>query len=258
LVWKLSPDYRFAINGTQAQRAPTTEELYSHGFHGATTTFETGNPNLKKEVSRNLDVSLSRVAGATRWKVNLFVNHIKDYVYAASGDSDGDGIPDRLDPEGNLDPEGEFLVQNFTQADARFYGAEAQWSYRPEGGNSGIRVFGDIVRAKLKDGTYIPRIAPGRLGLELDHGMGAWSTHLTVIHSFAQNRVAPLETTTPAYTKVDAEIAYRLESKSGRALTVFLQGSNLADQEIRLHTSYLKDVAPLMGRSFTIGLRGEF
>ena len=41
-------------------------------------------------------------------------------------------------------------------------------------------------------------------------------------------------------------------------LTVFLQGTNLLDEEIRLHTSFLKEVAPLMGRSFTLGVRAEF
>jgi len=257
-VWKFSPGYQLAISATQAQRAPATEELYSNGIHGATSTFELGNPVLRKEVSRNLDVTLRKVAGDSRWKVNLFANRIKDYVYAASVDADGNGIPDRVDDGGNLDPEGAFLVQHVSQADARFYGAEAEWSYRPEGGPSGVRVFGDIVRAKLADGSYIPRIAPGRIGVALDHGMASWTTHLTVIHSFAQTRVAPLETTTPGYTRVDAEVAYVIERRPEQTFTVFLQGTNLANQEIRLHTSYLKDVAPLMGRSFTLGLRAEF
>ncbi len=114
------------------------------------------------------------------------------------------------------------------------------------------------MRAKLKDGTYLPRIAPGRLGVDLDHAMGACTTRLTVIHSFAQTHVAPLETTTPGYTRVDAEIAYKVGRVAGQSTTFFLQGTNLANQDIRLHTSYLKDAAPLMGRSFTLGLRAEF
>ena len=62
---------------------------------------------------------------------------------------------------------------------------------------------------------------------------------------------------TPGYTRVDAELAWRIgERRPG--LVVFLQGTNLLDRDLRVHTSYLKDVAPLMGRSFLVGLRGEY
>jgi iron complex outermembrane recepter protein len=74
----------------------------------------------------------------------------------------------------------------------------------------------------------------------------------------AQKRVAPLETPTPAYTRVDGEVAFKVERKARAAATIFLQATNLLDREIRLHTSHLKDVAPLVGRSFTLGVRGEF
>jgi iron complex outermembrane receptor protein len=258
LVWKFAPDYRFSVAATQAGRAPSIEELYSNGIHGATSSFELGNPELRKEVSRNVDVTLRKATGDMRWKVNAYVNRFKDYVYAASVDSNGDGIADRVNDAGEIDPEGAFLVQHYIQADARFRGFEAEWSYRPEGGTAGVRIFGDLVRAKLADGTNLPRIAPARIALELDKSWGPWSSHLTAIHSFAQKKTSPLETPTDAYTRVDAEIAWELESAKGRKLTVFLQGSNLLDEEIRLHTSYLKDVAPLMGRSFTIGLRADF
>jgi iron complex outermembrane receptor protein len=258
LVWKLAEDYRLGVNVTQAQRAPTTEELYSNGAHGATSTFDVGDPTLRKEVSRNIDLTLRKVHGDVRWKVNLFANSFKNYVYAASVDSDGDGVADRVDAEGALDPAGEFLVQRFSQAEARFRGMEAELSYRPESGNFGVRVFGDMVRARFADGTNLPRISPARLGLELDGRRGEFSSHLTVIHALAQKRTAALETDTPGYTRVDAELAWQVESAKGRTLTVFLQGSNLLDREIRVHTSYLKDVAPLMGRSLTLGLRAEF
>jgi iron complex outermembrane receptor protein len=258
LVWKFTPDYRLSVSATQAQRAPSIEELYSNGIHGATASFEQGNPGLRKEVSRNVDLTLRKATGDMRWKVNAYVNRFKDYVSAASVDANGDGIADRVNDAGQLDPLGAFLVQHYIQADARFRGFEAEWSYKPEGATGGVRVFGDLVRATLADGTNLPRIAPARLGLELDKRWGAWSSHLTTIHSFAQKRTSPLETPSDAYTRVDGEVAWLLESAKGRTLTVFLQGSNLLNEEIRLHTSYLKDVAPLMGRSFTVGLRAEF
>ena len=122
----------------------------------------------------------------------------------------------------------------------------------------GERLFGDTVRATLADGSNLPRISPSRLGLELEARHGAWTGHLTTIHAFEAKRLAPLETPTAAYTRVDGEIAWQMETAKGRQVTLFLQGTNLTDQEIRLHTSYLKDMAPLMGRSFTTGVRAEF
>lgn len=258
LVWKFAPEYRFGVSVTQAQRAPATEELYSNGAHGATAAFEIGNAALGKEVSRNIDITLRKASGDMRWRLNFFANNIKDYIYEASSDLDGDGIADRVDGEGALDPAGEFLLQNFTHADARFRGMEAEWSYRPSEGTYGVRVFGDIVRARLSDGTNLPRIAPARIGVSADKRWGAWSANASAIHAFSVTRLAPLETPTPGYTRVDAELAWLLESAKGRRLTVFLQGSNLLDEDIRVHSSYLKDVAPQMGRSFTLGLRAEF
>jgi len=248
-VWKFDDDYRFAVSATQAQRAPSTEELYSNGPHGATATFDIGDPQLVKEVSRNVDVTLRKVNGDLRWRVNAFWNRFRDYVHATSVDEDGDGVADRID---------DFLVQRFVQGGATFRGGEAELTYRPIEKPWGLRIFGDVVRAKLGDGTNVPRIAPARLGATLEGTHGQWSGYGTVIHAWAQNRVATLESVTPSYTRVDAEIAYNLGRVGGMAAKVFLQGTNLLDEEIRLHTSYLKDVAPLMGRSFTLGLRADF
>lgn len=258
LVWKLSESLRLGVSATQAARAPSAEELYTFGAHHATATFELGDPHLRKEVSRNVDVTLRKVTGASRWKVNVFANRFSDFVHTAGVDADSDGIADRVDDAGAPDPDGEFLVQRYVQAGARFRGIEAEWTWKPEGAPATLRVFGDVVRAKLADGSNLPRIAPARAGFDAGLRSGPWSGNLTVIRALSQRRTAPLETPTPGYTRVDAEVTWRLEDSARGGITVFLQGSNLLDQEIRLHTSYLKEVAPSMGRSFTLGLRGEF
>lgn len=258
LVLKIASDYRLAVSATQAQRAASIEELYSHGAHRATGTFDIGSGELRKEVSRNIDVTFRKAAGDLRWKVNVYANRISDFVYAASEDTNGDGVADRFNAEGGLDGEGEFLVQRFSQATARFRGVEAEWSYRPSGGNYGLRFFGDVTRGRLAGGTNLPRISPARIGFNGDVTAGAFGASLSAIRTLEQKRTAPLESTTPAYTRIDAEVTWRLESAKGRNLTVFAQGTNLLDEEIRVHTSYLKNVAPQMGRSFIVGLRAEF
>jgi iron complex outermembrane receptor protein len=258
VVFRLPGELRLAVSATQAGRAPSVEELYTLGAHHATATYEIGDPALRKEVSRNVDVTLRQASGAMRWKVNVFANRVKDYVFTASQDADGDGVADRVDEEGVADPEGEFLVQRYAQAAARFRGLEAEIGWRDPAGAGSWRLFGDLVRGRLDSGENLPRMSPARVGGEVRVRRGPVEAGVSFIHAFEQDRVAPLETATPGYTRLDADLAWTLERGAGGRLVFFLQGTNLTDRVIRVHTSYLKDVAPLMGRSITAGLRGEF
>ena len=70
--------------------------------------------------------------------------------------------------------------------------------------------------------------------------------------------MAEFETETPGYTLVDAHLAWHADTASGNAWEVFLDGSNLLDEEARVHTSFLKDVAPLPGRGVGFGVRAFF
>ncbi|WP_171163794.1 TonB-dependent receptor [Usitatibacter palustris] len=257
-IWKFSPGLELALNVTSAQRAPSIEELYSNGPHHATESFEIGNPNLVKERSAAIDLTLRGRQGQARWKVSAFASRVRDHVHALSVDTNSDGIADRVDEDGTFNPDGEFLVQSTTQAEARFHGLEAEWRYRPEGDGLGYRIFGDYVHGKLASGDNLPRMSPARAGVEVDARFGAWSGYVSLMRVASQSHTAPLETPTPGSTRVDAEVSYAIEKTPIGSLTLFLQGANLLDEEIRVHTSYLKDFAPLMGRSFTLGLRGEF
>jgi iron complex outermembrane receptor protein len=62
------------------------------------------------------------------------------------------------------------------------------------------------------------------------------------------------ELPTDGYTLVDLELSYRWEVRQ-TGLLFFLKGGNLLDEEARRHSSPLKDVVPLPGRSLTMGVR---
>ena len=73
-----------------------------------------------------------------------------------------------------------------------------------------------------------------------------------------QNKRARLESSTPDYTLVNVAASYLIKATKSLGITIFLQGKNLLNEEIRVHTSFLKDFAPQPGRALIAGIRGEF
>ena len=257
-LWKFTDGYGLGLTGTRGQRAPTTEELYIHGAHRGTATYQTGSNDLSKETSSNIDLALRKTTGAVQWKVNVFNNQFNNYIFVHSADTNADGIADRSDSNGTFNPSGDFLIQNFSQAGARFYGVEVETVFKLKPETLDLRLFTDYVRGKLDGGGNVPRATPPRFGLELNHRAGPWTANLSATRVMQQTRVAELETTTPGYTLLNIDMSYRVTKTKLNGIRIFLQGKNLLNEEMRLHNSFLKNFAPLPGRALVIGFRGEF
>ena len=257
-AWRFMEGYQVDLTATRGQRAPNTVALYANGNHIATNTFDHGDHTLTKETSNNFDLALQKTTGIVKGKVNLFYNHINDFIFQHSRDSDQDGVADRMNAEGMLDRQGSFLIQDFTQSRAKFYGAEAEAiiSLLPDTLN--LRLFTDIVYGQLQHNENIPRLTPQRFGLDLDYRWRNWSANFNLTRVTQQNRVGALETRTPGYVLMNAEAGYHMKYSNTFSFTLFLQGRNLLDQDIRVHTSFLKDTAPLPGRAIVAGIRGAF
>lgn len=267
-VYQLNEQHHLRVTASRSQRAPASEELYSYGPHLATNSFERGLNSLDVETANNLELGLDRHQGAWRWRVNLFLNQVQDYIYQSevdqgrhadgSGNGIADGSADRVDEEGQLVAEGELLLVDYRQDDARLYGLEAETRYlfshgpRPRQ----LRLYGDTVRGQIDGGPNLPRITPTRLGAGFSGGYGRWYGGVDVSRILDQDRISPLETETPGYTLVSADIEYNLPGRWPTSL--YLRGRNLLDEDARRHTSFLKDVAPLPGASVLLGLRAEF
>jgi iron complex outermembrane receptor protein len=147
---------------------------------------------------------------------------------------------------------------NKIQADALFRGFEGELAWRPEAGGLGARLFGDRAEGRLTGGSSLPRISPARLGVEGDYKSGAFATYASLLHVYRQDRVAPLESVTAGYTRLDAGVEYTIKQAREIATTLFLRGNNLTNQDMRVHTSFIKDFAPLPGRSIVAGARLTF
>ncbi len=269
LRWDLTPDFHVSLGIDRAQRTPTAEELYSSGLHVATGSFEFGSPTLDVETANRAEFGLHWHRGPLTIGAALYAVRFDDFIYLADTGIEEDAP-----------------VRVWTQADARFTGAEAEldWTFFDDGDERlGLRVFGDTVRARL-DGSgtrtatvsvphgdhaheheaqieltgNLPRIAPSRLGAELRWEHGPLRASLGAIRYATQDRVAPTERATPGYTLVDAHVTWHIDSGGTTAWEFFLDGSNLLDREARVHTSFLRDMAPLPGRGVAFGVRAFF
>jgi len=249
-TWTFMPGYSVAATLTRAQRAPAIEELYANGPHAATATFEVGDNALRVESSRNLDVSLRKSGGAWRWKAGIFANRFRDYVHAQALGT--------VDDTGAADPAGAFTLVNYRQSAARFRGFEAELAWRPEG-RWGLRAFADAARGRLEGIGNVPRMAPSRIGLEGTYGAGPWGAFANLLRVMRQDRIAAAqETATPGYTRLDAGLQYRIWHGGQASTTVYVQANNLLDKDMRAHTSFIKNAAPLPGRSLGAGVRATF
>ena len=151
-----------------------------------------------------------------------------------------------------------FWCKILRRSDATFYGIEAEANFTLIPNNLDLRLFTDYVRGKLDNNGNIPRMTPLRFGLEFNHQAGPWTANLRTTHVMRQNDVAKLETTTSGYTLLNTEISYQIQRMKPNGIRIFLQGNNLLNEEIRVHTSFIKNFAPLPGRAIVAGVRSDF
>lgn len=250
-LWTFTPGYALGLTGSVAQRAPAIEELYSNGPHESTATFDIGDNNLRKETSHNIELSLQKTTGLIRWKANVYENRVKNYIYGrTTGTVDEDGI---------ADPGGEFTERFWSQGDATIRGAEAEISYNLDGPGLSLRGFTDTSRGRLDNMGNLPLQPVTRVGGEIGYRQGPWRSGLSVVHADSQDNLARFETfATPSYTQVDANLSYTQNASSAMPITWFAILKNLTNDDIRLSTSVLSDVAPLPGRNLIVGVRTNF
>ena len=230
---------------SRTSRGLTEEELSSFGAHPATGQFEIGDATLDKEVSYAADASLHYRGGGWTVDAHAFYSEYDNFI--------------DLIPTGAVDDESGFPVFTFVQSGATFYGAEAEASV--ETWRDGERSFhleaaGDYVHGKTDFGPAV-RIPPWSLTARGVYEAGWWTGTVEVRRVGKQNRVATLELPTSGYTTLNASLVAR-PLKGNDGFKVFLDGHNLTNTEAREHASFLKDIAPLPGRSFRLGVGYTF
>ena len=230
---------------SRTSRAPTEEELFSLGAHPATAAFEVGDATLSKEVSYSADASLHYTRGGWTLDLHGFYVNYRNFI--------------DLIPNGAVDADSGFPVFRFVQGGAEFYGAEVEATYTVwEDGKKSVRLeaSGDYVHGDTDAGPAV-RIPPWSAVARGVYEGGWWTGTLEVRRVGAQRRTAAFEPPTDGHTLLNASVVVR-PIKGDRDLKVFLDAHNLGDAEAREHASFLKDAAPLPGRSLRLGVAYGF
>ena len=265
----ISDNQRFSLILNRSERAPISEELLSEGEHIATNTYEIGDPDLDLEESVGIELTwaLDSADSGLSARASLFHTDFSNYIYEMDTElrfshdleeDDGltglaacsDDIADfENDPEEFADSVECFL---YVEEGATFTGVEAEIQFAVNEQNS-IRFWGDYVRAELDDNGDVPRIPPARIGASWDYRQDNWNGGLSVTNAFDQNNPGEGQEETDGYVRVDAHIGWNAEDYS-----IFLQATNLTDDEIRNSTSFLREISPEPGRSIAFGATYRF
>jgi iron complex outermembrane receptor protein len=241
-LYSIDSHWSVASNLSHNERAPSYFELYADGAHIATNQYEVGNPNFKKECSNGVDAQIRWKDAKNSFSIGAYYTRFNRFI----------GLLDTAE----IDSESELPIAQFTAFAASFKGLEAEGKFNlADYWDLSLR--GDYVRASnLDNNAALPRITPLRLGAGLSYQKNALGARLNVTQAFKQNRTAENELPTAGYTDVSAMATYKLPSKLN--VEFFAKANNLLNQEIREHTSFLKDLSPAGERSVLIGLRADF
>jgi iron complex outermembrane receptor protein len=258
-LYALNDQWSLTGNISHNERAPTSFELFANGLHKATGVYEEGQADLKKEKSNGIDGQIRWKSGQDSLTFGAYFNRFSNFI----------GLLSTNEPK-VVEHEHDGEHHEITYQKSRFTGIKAEFKGIELEGKTMLTDYlqfnlrADYVDAKDKtNGGYVPRISPLKLGAGLKYEFDSFGARLDVLHAFRQDRVATnynyegnKELITDAYTNVSMMATYKLPTQYN--LEAFTRANNLLDEEIREHASFLKDIAPMGGRSLMIGLRGEF
>lgn len=267
--WFPHDEHKLSLIVSHQERLPSNQELYAHGKHLATNSFDAGNKNLKKERSNNIEIGWAHTGSVFDTQLSAYYNRFQNYIFSETL-NDGRG-PRSLNDKYPL------RVNRYNQSGARFYGVEGQigWQFAPK---HKATLFGDYVRGKLvnlpalptgysfrgdilgwakPDNRNAPRVPAPRLGLRLSSKFdNHLSSELEFYRVFAQNKASKLEQPTQGHNILNAGLGY--EGKAGGyRYSAFIKGYNLLNAAAYNHASHLPYL-PQPGRGVSLGASVKF
>ena len=223
------------FNYTSSYRAPALEELYNRGPHLGNLVYEIGNPNLRRERGQGLELSFRQSSNRARIELTVFRNDMRDFVYLAPTGDVEDGL----------------IQAEYAQADARYLGAEARVDVAFNR-NLWLNLGFDAVDAQIKETrTPLPRIPPVRGRIGLDWTRSGFTLRPELVMANRQWQVFPTETDTAGYAVVNVMANYTF-ARAHWAHLIGVNFFNAGDRLYRNHLSFIKGIAPEIGRGVRV------
>lgn len=225
----------FVANFAHSYRAPSLEELYNFGPHAGNLAFEVGNPSLAAETGNGVELSLRHEDEQVRGRLNFFYYGFENFIFPYAPGQQRSGL----------------TVIEFTQRNARYLGAEAGLDLRL---NPLLWLELGLDRVDAEDtdtGTPLPRIPPLRGKIGLDLNLGGLRLNPELILASEQNQTFTGETRTPGYGVVNLKASYTY-AQHHVAHQFGVNVFNLGDRLYRNHSSFIKDLAPEIGRGVRV------
>ncbi|CAN5548333.1 TonB-dependent receptor [soil metagenome] len=229
-LWKGSS---FVVNYQHSFRAPSLEELYNNGPHPGILVFDIGNQDLKAEQGDGVDFSFRYNTNRVKLEGGVYYYNFRNFVYPAF--------------TGQIDAGSNLPIVEYAQGNSKFFGAEARFEAKLV---QTLWLDGkiDFVRARLTDlNRPLPRIPPMRGTLGLNWRYKGLNLRPELILATRQNRVFDNETPTNGFAIFNLNASYTFIT--GRVANIFsVSGFNLGDNLYRNHLSFIKNIAPEIGR----------
>jgi iron complex outermembrane receptor protein len=267
--------WQLMANLSASQRAAKDYELFAHGEHAATGTYEIGQPNMGLEKGTQLDVGGEWKQGAHKFGITGFASQFSNYISLQPTGEYWDGTSLQASQTHQTD----LPAYSFQGVRARFYGIESTAKIRMVGGQDAVltpyathgamdlELRADAVRAQdLTHNTPMPRIAPMRAGADAVWSRNAWGARFGFMTAAAQNRVpnngSEPGVTTAGHTLWNAGLNYHTHSGPTHWLW-FAKLDNITNKLAYSSTSVLTqtmgtNAPPIAGRSLKVGAQVSF
>jgi iron complex outermembrane receptor protein len=248
--WKPIESWLFKANATSGYRTGNLAELASNGVHEGTLRFEIGDPNMKVEQNLCEDFSITYAHKGFRFDVSVWNNRFLNYIYLAPTNEDYFG----------------FSVYRYTQANATLQGGEAGIDWNPQAIDwLDMTLTASTIRAHKDDGSYLPFIPSDRFEGNIKCELGDlkhardWYVRGGAQYVPEQNRPAQFETSTPAYSLIDAGFGCSIPFSKNRAMQIDVCCNNLLDAKYYDHLSRYKAFGIYdMGRNICLNIYCPF
>jgi iron complex outermembrane receptor protein len=248
LARKLDGNLLVGASISSTERAPSKVELYANGEHHAAGRTEfglaTSEAAIDKETSLSSELYIRKAWGKSQLRFAFFNNDYSDFIYLQSNDSHA---------ECEEEP-----CYEFKQQDAELSGYEIDYSTAlMMGGRMWDAALNySTLSGDLSGGGDLPSLPGDKLGAAIATSFNAVTMKVNVEIVSDQEDTGAGELATDGFTNVDISASYQPPQYEGLSLTAAVR--NVTDEEIRHHTSPLKDKMPNAGQDIRLTARYRF